>query len=172
VTVQIFSFILISKVEGEVMSAVKRKLSQREKKYLGLLLKEREQYGSQMRFHSEEALGAEKSSSSEISGLSNHIADCATDSFQHEIDLCMLSKEGDVLEQIDEAVERIENGEFGSCLGCGKGIPAGRLVAIPHTRFCVECQERVEKGEEVIPAHSIYDESWEEDSKILDMMRE
>lgn len=154
------------------MNTRNKKFSQRERRYLELLLRERDQYDSQMRFHSQEALSAEKSSSSEISGLSNHIADCATDSFQHEIDLCMLSKESDIVEQIDEAVERIENGEFGACLSCGEEIPEGRLEIIPHTRFCVTCQERIENGEEEEYEHSVYDESWDEDSNILEMITE
>jgi len=159
-------------VEGKAMNSIKRKLSQLEKRYLELLLIEREQYGSQMKFHTQEALEAVKSSASEISGLSNHIADCATDSFQHEVELCMLSKESDVVEQIDEAIERIEAGEFGTCLGCESEIPSERLNVLPHTRFCVTCQEKFEKGEEVLPVHSVYEESWEEDSKMLDMMAE
>jgi RNA polymerase-binding protein DksA len=43
--------------------------------------------------------------------------------------------------QIKQALERIENGEYGICQECGKQIPTGRLKAIPYTSYCVECLE-------------------------------
>lgn len=43
--------------------------------------------------------------------------------------------------QIKQALERIENGEYGICQECGRQIPLGRLKAIPYTSYCVECLE-------------------------------
>ena len=43
------------------------------------------------------------------------------------------------LEQIDEALYRIENGMYGKCANCGNEIGEKRLLAIPHTSLCIEC---------------------------------
>ncbi|MFG1665883.1 TraR/DksA family transcriptional regulator [Streptomyces sp. Y7] len=47
-----------------------------------------------------------------------------------------------VLKEIDEAFTRIDEGTYGSCLGCSKPVPAERLEILPYTRYCVPCQRR------------------------------
>ncbi len=47
-----------------------------------------------------------------------------------------------VLGEIDEAFARIDDGSYGTCLGCSKPIPAERLEILPYTRYCVTCQSR------------------------------
>ena len=47
-----------------------------------------------------------------------------------------------VLKEIDEAFARIEDGSYGTCLGCSKPVPAERLEILPYTRYCVTCQRR------------------------------
>ncbi|MGC5039824.1 TraR/DksA family transcriptional regulator [Streptomyces sp. DT190] len=46
------------------------------------------------------------------------------------------------LKEIDEALGRVEQGTYGTCLGCRKPIPAERLEILPYTRHCVACQRR------------------------------
>jgi RNA polymerase-binding transcription factor DksA len=43
---------------------------------------------------------------------------------------------------VEHALERIENGTYGSCEGCGVPIPFERLEAIPWARLCVACPRR------------------------------
>jgi len=45
------------------------------------------------------------------------------------------------LRLIEEALDRIEAGDYGICLGCEEPIPAKRLQALPWAKFCVECQQ-------------------------------
>ncbi|MGX1153208.1 RNA polymerase-binding transcription factor DksA [Streptomyces albogriseolus] len=45
-----------------------------------------------------------------------------------------------VLREIDEAFARVEDGTYGTCLGCSKPVPPERLEILPHTRYCVGCQ--------------------------------
>ncbi len=45
------------------------------------------------------------------------------------------------LRQIDESLARIDDGDYGNCLGCGEPIPEKRLSAIPWARYCIPCQE-------------------------------
>jgi len=47
---------------------------------------------------------------------------------------------------INESLERIEDKEYGSCQNCEKPINPKRLDAVPWARYCLNCQELVEKG--------------------------
>jgi RNA polymerase-binding transcription factor DksA len=47
-----------------------------------------------------------------------------------------------VLEEIEEAFARIEDGTYGTCLGCARPVPAERLEILPYTRHCVACRRR------------------------------
>jgi len=49
------------------------------------------------------------------------------------------------LEEIQAALNRIEDGTFGICTSCGNPIPPGRLEALPHAELCVSCQARHER---------------------------
>ena len=50
-----------------------------------------------------------------------------------------------ILREIDYALEKIKNGTYGICEGCGIEIPEERLCAIPWTRFCAKCAEEYEQ---------------------------
>jgi RNA polymerase-binding transcription factor DksA len=45
-----------------------------------------------------------------------------------------------VLKEIDAAVTRVDDGTYGTCLGCAKPVPAERLEILPYTRYCVACR--------------------------------
>ncbi len=49
------------------------------------------------------------------------------------------------LRMIDEALQRIEKGEYGICVDCGKRIPPARLKALPYAVRCRECQTTYER---------------------------
>jgi RNA polymerase-binding transcription factor DksA len=81
-------------------------------------------------------------------GLSNvplHLADLGTDSAEHEVEVLVMENEGHLLEQIQRALSRLDQGEFGYCLECKRDIPAARLEALPYTPYCVECARRLEQ---------------------------
>ncbi len=50
-----------------------------------------------------------------------------------------------MLEQIYDALSRIEKGTFGSCENCGQPIAKPRLQAIPYAKFCIDCAREREK---------------------------
>jgi DnaK suppressor protein len=54
--------------------------------------------------------------------------------------------ERDLLAMIDEALQRISLGSYGSCQNCGQEIPAARLEAVPYARYCINCQDKLERG--------------------------
>ena len=47
------------------------------------------------------------------------------------------------LRMIEEALDRLNSGDFGICLACEEPIPAKRLKALPWARYCVDCQESI-----------------------------
>jgi DnaK suppressor protein len=49
------------------------------------------------------------------------------------------------LEQVEDALRRIEDGTYGKCVVCGRPIEKARLEAIPWTPYCIEDQEKLER---------------------------
>lgn len=86
-----------------------------------------------------------KDSAGDLSGYSLHMADQATDNYDREFLLSLANSEREVLHRIDEAIKRVEDKTFGTCLECPKSIPKTRLKAIPFAELCIECQEKREK---------------------------
>jgi RNA polymerase-binding transcription factor DksA len=81
-------------------------------------------------------------------GLSNaplHPADLGTDNFEHETSLGLLELQGQTLGEVDAALERIRAGNFGRCQECGQEISRGRLEALPHTPYCIECAKEFQQ---------------------------
>ena len=81
-----------------------------------------------------------------LSNISRDIADAGTGSFEVKNILGLMDSERKLLEQIDEALQRIDDGRYGICEGGGEMIPRKRLDAIPWAKYCVECASKVEKG--------------------------
>ena len=77
--------------------------------------------------------------------FSMHMADAATDAFDRDFNLGVLSSEQDALYEIDEAMNRIRNGTYGICELTGKKIEKARLEAIPWTRFTAAAERQLEK---------------------------
>ena len=75
------------------------------------------------------------------------IADRAASSYNKEFLFSQSNNERQLLQMVDGALARIREGSFGECISCGKEINAKRLEAVPWTRHCIECQEKLEKGQ-------------------------
>jgi RNA polymerase-binding transcription factor DksA len=75
-------------------------------------------------------------------GTDNHLGDTATAMYDRELDEGLEEGARVTLAEIDAALERIEDGTYGICGGCGKPIGAERLSAIPWTRLCIDDQRR------------------------------
>jgi DnaK suppressor protein len=74
----------------------------------------------------------------------NHLAETATATLGREIDYTLGENSEEVLAQIDAALQRIEDGTYGTCTNCGKEIPLGRLEAYPWASLCIDCRRRAE----------------------------
>ena len=74
------------------------------------------------------------------------LAEDGTDAFDRQFSLLLASSEHDAVFEIDEALQRIEDGTYGVCLQCFKTVDATRLKALPFVKMCVKCQAENEKG--------------------------
>jgi len=64
--------------------------------------------------------------------------------YEQDATLSLLRHDEDLLKQVEDALERIDDGHYGSCDECGQKIPRTRLNAIPYTLYCVKCATRME----------------------------
>ena len=70
----------------------------------------------------------------------------ASDSANKDMAVATLERERRTLAQIEAALARIKNREYGTCESCGETIPDARLKALPWARVCVRCAERASRG--------------------------
>jgi DnaK suppressor protein len=74
------------------------------------------------------------------------IVDRANNSYNREFMFALSDSERGILLEIDDALQRLDNDKFGTCLNCSQSIPKARLRALPWARYCIDCQEQVEQG--------------------------
>lgn len=82
----------------------------------------------------------------DLSSMPIHMADIGTDNYDQEFTLGLMDSERKLLREIDDALQRIEQGTYGICKGTGKQIPKARLEAQPWARYCVEYTQMLEQG--------------------------
>ena len=123
------------------------KFTGKKKEFYEALMEARASFATQVQFHVDEALRANKDSAGDKPGMATHMADLGSDNSRHELELKLMTDEADVVELIEEAIKRLEDGDFGKCLDCGCEIPEERLKVKPYTRFCTKCKTIREKNE-------------------------
>lgn len=125
-----------SKEKPKKLSAAFLK-SQRQK-----LLDLRDTLLDQMSGVTRDSLGGGEGGDSSAFGM--HQADAGSDSYDRDFALSILSQEQNAVYEIDEALVRIDAGEYGKCQGSGDAIPIARLEAMPFARCTVEYQEKLD----------------------------
>ncbi len=132
----------------------KLKLNKTQKKHYTELLKNlRDEFMGKLRYHQDEALSFKKDAAGERAGTATHMADLGSDNFRHDLELGLLSDEGDVLQMIEEALQKLEDSEYGICVECGCEIAPARLEAKPYARFCTTCKAMYEELEDPSKRH-------------------
>ena len=74
------------------------------------------------------------------------MAELGSGNFDQEFTLSLLGNEKNALNQIEAAIERIEDGNYGRCETCNVQIPKARLDAIPYAVLCIQCASQQEEG--------------------------
>ncbi|MDB5385041.1 MAG: hypothetical protein JWM11_687 [Planctomycetaceae bacterium] len=82
-------------------------------------------------------------------GLSNvpmHLGDLGSEAFTQELNSTLLETEQDLSNDIEDALQRIEAGTFGTCEECGQPISEARLKALPYVRYCINCADTADSA--------------------------
>ena len=112
--------------------------------YKELLLGLRARLRGDVTTMAEAALSKTRSEASgDLSSMPIHMADVGSDNYEQEFTLNLLQNEEETLDQIAAALERIEDGIYGSCIECDGRITKPRLKAIPFTPFCIKCASKL-----------------------------
>ncbi len=119
---------------------LKNEFTGKDLEYYNALMKVRNELSEQMRICADESLDC---TNSEKRGVTTHMAD--SDTSRNEMGLQILTENGNVISMIDDALERLANGEYGVCLDCGEAISEARLKARPYALFCIKCKSRHEE---------------------------
>lgn len=82
---------------------------------------------------------------SDSSAFGMHQADAGSDSYDRDFALNILSQEQDAINEIEEALLRLDAGTYGICEGSDEPIPIARLEAMPFARCTVEFQEKLDE---------------------------
>ena len=68
--------------------------------------------------------------------------DVARSSTDTETKANLIERAEERLRYIDQALGRLERGNYGTCAECGESIPIERLMAVPFAIYCVDCQQK------------------------------
>ena len=121
-----------TKLSKEVLQKLKKALLKKRARLMGNVEKLEE----------ETFMNSQKDYSGDISGYKTHIADIGSDASGMELMLGLASNQQKLLQQVNEALARIEDGTYGFCQMCGKPIPQARLEAIPEAELCLNCADK------------------------------
>ena len=86
--------------------------------------------------------GLNRQTSMENNTRQGDLADQATGTNEVHIQLKVKQTDVKILQAIEEALKKMEQGSYGICRDCGDPIALGRLSAIPWTRVCITCKEQ------------------------------
>jgi DnaK suppressor protein len=75
-----------------------------------------------------------------------HLADHASEMFDREVDESLEENAEGIVQEIDAALRRIDDGTYGTCIRCGNPIPEERLAAVPYAVLCVTCKREEERA--------------------------
>jgi DnaK suppressor protein len=107
-----------------------------------------EEFGRRLREARHALLRTLATTDTEIATLERHepgavVEDAATDTVAAILSR-LEGREKHELDEIVDALVRLEAGTFGLCERCGRAIPVARLRALPATRYCFDCQQKAE----------------------------
>ena len=72
--------------------------------------------------------------------------DSSVEEQERELDLLLQDREQSRLKGIENALQRVDSDDFGYCEECGEDISIKRLLAVPLTRMCINCQSNEERS--------------------------
>jgi DnaK suppressor protein len=109
------------------------------------LLAERKDLEAQYKELEESSFGSNQSDLTGEMGFDEEYADAGTATFERERDLSLVNNLRDLIERIDKALSKIEEGTYGLCDRCGKPIEKLRLKALPYANLCIKDKQAEER---------------------------
>lgn len=94
------------------------------------------------RIRLEAVLAQTDSEGGENLGYGNHMADDASEAFEQAKELALHQNAEQLLLKVKQALNRFDQGTYGTCESCGTAIDPARLQALPYATFCLRCQQR------------------------------
>ena len=104
-----------------------------------------QQMTSGLREDGELDLTVQEESGGELSNVDQHSADTASEEVQRSISLSMIEQLEAELSDIERALRKLDEGNYGTCEACRNPIDAQRLEVLPATRYCLQDQAAAEK---------------------------
>jgi RNA polymerase-binding protein DksA len=102
------------------------------------LVEERGELQTQLATLEEDTFATTQSEMSGDVGLDDESADAGTATFEREKDLSIEQNVRDLLDKIERALKRIDDGTYGVCERCGKSIEKARIKALPYVDLCIK----------------------------------
>jgi RNA polymerase-binding transcription factor len=99
---------------------------------------EREELADQLTTIEDQAFAATQSDMSGDVGVDDESADAGTATFEREKELSIEQNVRDLIQKIDRALKRIDDGTYGICEVCGKPIEKARIKALPYVDLCIK----------------------------------
>ena len=109
------------------------------------LLSERKDLEAQYAELEESTFATNQSDLTGEMGFDEEYADAGTATFERERDLSLVNNLRDLMERIDKALEKIDDGTYGLCDRCGKPIEKLRLKALPYANLCLKDKQAEER---------------------------
>lgn len=129
---------------AQTLQEIKRRLKQEQKKLA--------EEASRLEEGFTESLGE---TTGELSAYDNHPADLGSETFERSKDLALADQLLVTLGLMDRALQKIADGSYGNCESCHKEIDEARLLAVPYAPCCLECEKKLEAGQEDRPLEEV-----------------
>jgi YteA family regulatory protein len=86
-----------------------------------------------------------RDSTSELSSYDNHPGDMGSETYEAEVNQSFRISDKYMLSEIDVALQKIKDENYGECEACHESIEEDRLEIMPHARFCIDCENNYEQ---------------------------
>ncbi|SHE88834.1 transcriptional regulator, TraR/DksA family [Fodinibius roseus] len=107
-----------------------------------LLLEKRREAEQQEAQVEENISNLNEADDADQSSIAHHMGDFGSDTEEKQLNYQFLERTRKYINQINDALQRIEDGTYGICKATGNPIAKGRLESVPHTRYSIEAKEQ------------------------------
>jgi RNA polymerase-binding protein DksA len=109
------------------------------------LLRERQRLQAEISSLSRGGIRSDTFQDDETDSVDQHPADEGSELFEREKNLTLQRTLQASLQEVNEALRKLDEGTYGVCESCGKPIGEKRLRALPEATHCIECQTKIEQ---------------------------